>query len=191
MASRTHQRRTWGSSSRFVPRLDVRSGLLLLLALGFLSVHGCAYSVRNNTLPTHLKTIAIPTFGNNTVEFGLSDDITQSLVNGFLNDHTLKIAQERDATSVLRGTVVAYRNQVFGYTTTERAKEYEVVLTISITFRDLVKNRDLWKDDAMTVRTTYNVDPVGTEPAKTETDGRRDVIQKLTDRVVSRTVQGW
>ena len=175
---RTLQRRTWART-------------LSVFCLGALAAGGCAYSVRNNTLPTHLKTIAIPTFGNNTVEFGLSDDITQSLVTGFLNDHTLKIAQERDANSVLRGTVVAYKNQVFGYTTTERATEYEVVLTVAITFRDLVKNRDLWKDDAMTVRTTYNVVNVGNEPAKTESDGRRDVIQKLTDRVVSRTVQGW
>jgi hypothetical protein len=62
---------------------------------------------------------------------------------------------------------------------------------VSVTFRDMVKNRDLWKDDALTVRTTYNVVQVGTAPPRTETDGRRDVIQKLTDRIVSRTVQGW
>jgi len=96
------------------------------------------------------------------------------MVNGFLNDHHLRIAQERDANAVLRGTVVAYKNQVFGYTTTERATEYEIVLTVAVTFRDVVKNRDLWKEDALTVRTTYNVVPVGTEPAKTETDGRRE-----------------
>jgi len=54
-----------------------------------------------------------------------------------------------------------------------------------------VKNREIWKEDALTVRTTYNVVPVGAEAAKTETDGRRDVIQKLADQIVSRTVQGW
>jgi len=105
---------------------------------------------------------------------------------------SLRIAQERDANAVLRGSVVAYKNQVFGYTTTERATEYEIVLTVSVTFRDMVKNRDLWKDDALTVRTTYNVTAVSaTQPAQTEADGRKDVIQKLTDRIVSRTVQGW
>jgi outer membrane lipopolysaccharide assembly protein LptE/RlpB len=138
-----------------------------------------------------MKTLAIPVFGNSTVEFGLSDDITQSLINGFTADHSLRIAQERDANAVLRGSVVAYRNQVFGYTSQERATEYEIVLTVSVAYRDLVKNRDLWKDDALTVRTTYSVVAVGAQPAQTETDGRRDVIQKLTDRIVSRTVQGW
>jgi hypothetical protein len=138
-----------------------------------------------------MKSLAIPVFGNNTVEFGLSDDITQSLITGFTSDHSLRIAQERDASAVLRGSVVAYRNQVFGYTTQERATQYEIVLTVSVAFRDLVKNRDLWKDDALTIRTTYSVVAVGLLPARTEADGRRDVIQKLTDRIVSRTVQGW
>ena len=187
MDSRTRPRRIWGSGTRVTPGLVTRLGLLVLLA----SLHGCAYSIRNSNLPTYLKTLAVPVFGNNTVEFGLSDDITQSLISGFQADHSLRIAQERDANAVLRGTVTAYRNQVFGYTSQEKATEYEIVLTVSVTFRDLVKNKDLWKDDALSVRTTYNVVAVGTEPAKTETDGRKDVIQKLTDRVVSRTVQGW
>ena len=178
----------WGSAPRIIPGLGARLGLLILLAL---FAPGCAYSVRNSSLPPHLKTLAIPTFANSTVEFGLSDDITTSLINGFVADHSLKIAAERDANAVLRGNVVAYRNQVFGYTSQERATEYEIVLTVSVTFRDMVKNRDLWKDDAMVIRTTYNVTQVGSEPARTETDGRRDVIQKLTDRIVSRTVQGW
>jgi hypothetical protein len=57
--------------------------------------------------------------------------------------------------------------------------------------RDQVKNRDVWKEDEMIVRTTYSVVAVGSTPAQTETDGRKDVIQKLTDQIVSRTVQGW
>jgi len=151
---------------------------------------GCGYTVRS-ALPAHLKTLAIPVFVNNTVEFGLADDITQALVAVFLADRHLRLVQERDAVAVLRGTVAAYKNQVFGYTSTERATEYEVVLTVQVSFRDMIKNRDVWKEEALSVRTTYSVVPVGTEPAKTEADGRKDVIQKLTDQIVSRTVQGW
>ncbi|HLF05772.1 MAG TPA: LptE family protein [Thermoplasmata archaeon] len=191
MDSRTPPPRTW---SRPLPRIASALplfGLVWVVALG-----GCGYTV-SSTLPSHLKSLAIPTFANSTVEFGLAEDITQSLVNGFLADRRLQIVQERDANAVLRGTVAIYKNQVFGYTTTERATEYEIVVVVKIVFRDMVKNRDLWKEDALTVRTTYNVVPIGVDaegkpaPAKTEADGRRDVIQKLTDRIVSRAVQGW
>ncbi|MGE5176534.1 MAG: LPS assembly lipoprotein LptE [Hyphomicrobiales bacterium] len=155
-----------------------------------LATSGCGYTL-SSVLPTYIKTLAVPVFANNTVEFGLSDDVTQAIVNAFLADRRLRIVGEREADSVLRGTVVSYKNQVFGYTQQERATEYEIVLTVKVLFRDLVKNRDVWKEDAMTVRTTYNVVAVGAAPAQTEADGRRDVIQKLADQIVSRTVQGW
>ena len=151
---------------------------------------GCAYSV-SGVLPGHLKTLAVPVFGNNTVEFRLADDVTLAITDAFLADRRLRIVRERDADAVLRGTVVAYRNQVYGYTAQERATQYEIVLVVQVSFRDQVKNRILWKEDQLAVRTTYNVVPVGGEAAKTETEGRKEVIQKLADQIVSRTVQGW
>jgi outer membrane lipopolysaccharide assembly protein LptE/RlpB len=160
------------------------------LVAALLATGGCAYTV-SGVLPGHLKTLAVPGFGNNTVEFRLADDVTQAITEAFLADRRLKLVRERDADAVLRGTVVTYRNQVYGYTTEERATQYEVVLVVQVAFRDQVKNRVLWKEDQLAVRTTYNVVSVGGEPAKTETEGRVEVIQKLADQIVSRTVQGW
>lgn len=151
---------------------------------------GCGYTL-SSVLPSHIKTLAVPVFTNNTVEYGLSDDVTQALSDAFLREGRLRLVAERDADAVLRGTVVSYKNQVFGYTRAERATQYEIVLVVKVVFRDTVKNRDVWKEDALTVRTTYNVASVGNDPARTETDGRRDVVQKLADQVVSRTIQGW
>ncbi len=161
----------------------------LLLGAAVLQT-GCGYTV-SSVLPAHIKTIAVPTFANNTVEHALADDVTQSLINGFLTDKRLKLERERDADSVLRGTILAYRNRVYAYTSQEVATQYEILLVAQVSFRDVQKNKDVWKEDELTVRTTYNVVPVGSEPARTEGDGRRDVIQKLTDLIVSRTIQGW
>jgi len=145
----------------------------------------------SSVLPSYIRTIAIPTFANNTVEHGLADDITQALINSFLADRRLRLERERDADAVLRGTVLSYRNRVYAYTSQEVATQYEILLTVKVSLRDQVKNREIWKEDALTVRSTYNVVPVGSEPAKTEADGRREIIQKLADQIVSRTVQGW
>jgi len=164
--------------------------LTLALLAGALLQAGCGYTV-SSVLPTHIKTIAIPTFANNTVENGLAGDVTESLINGFLADKRLRLERERDADSILRGTILAYRNRVYAYTSQEVATQYEILLVAQVAFRDVQKNKDLWKEDELTVRTTYNVVAVGSEPAKTEVDGRKDVIQKMTDLIVSRTVQGW
>jgi outer membrane lipopolysaccharide assembly protein LptE/RlpB len=172
------------------PRRTSFSRLVAAILVPALAAGGCGYTL-SSSLPSHVKTLAIPVFANNTVEFGLADEVTQALVNAFLADRSLKIVGEREADSALRGTIVTYDNHVFGYTQQERATQYEIVLVVKVAFHDLVKNRDLWKEDALTVRTTYNVVAVGTAPPQTETDGRRDVIQKLADQIVSRTVQGW
>jgi Lipopolysaccharide-assembly len=167
-----------------------RRALALGLLAGTLLQAGCGYTV-SSVLPAHIKTIAIPTFGNNTVENGLAGDVTESLINGFLADKRLRLERERDADSILRGTILAYRNRVYAYTSQEVATQYEILLVAQVAFRDVQKNKDIWKEDELTVRTTYNVVAVGSEPAKTEVDGRKDVIQKMTDLIVSRTVQGW
>ena len=152
---------------------------------------GCGYTLKS-AVPSYIHTLAIPVFQNNTVQFGLADQVTQALVNRFLGNGSLHIVSERDADAVLRGTITDYRNQVFGYTLEEKATEYEVILTAQIVFRDQVKKRDLWKEDAFSVRTTYNVSPVGaTGEARTEADAQQEVANKLADQIVSRTIQGW
>lgn len=168
------------------PRLLPALGLGLVLV----QVTGCGYTL-SSVIPGHIRTVAIPVFANSTVEFGIAEDVTRAVQDAFQANGRLTTASERQADSVLRGTVLSYRNQVFGYTQQERATSYEVVLTLRVTFRDLVKNRDLWKEDALTVRTTYNIVAVGTEPARTETEARTEVVRKLADQIVSRTVQGW
>jgi outer membrane lipopolysaccharide assembly protein LptE/RlpB len=160
---------------------------LLLALIGA----GCGYTLSNSSIPSHIKSIAVPVFANSTVEFGLADEVTRAIQESFQANRALPLKSEREADSVLRGTVLTYRNQVFGYTQQERATQYEIVLIARLAYKDAVKNRELWKEDALTVRTTYNVVAVGDRPARTEAEARSEVIQSLADQIVSRTVQGW
>ncbi len=162
----------------------------LLVPLVALLAGGCGYTL-SSVLPPHIKTLAVPVFANSTVEFGIADDVTRALQDAFLADRRLRIVGERQADSVLRGTVLAYKNQPFSYTREEKPTQYEIILTVRLLFRDLVKARDVWKEDAFTVRSTYNVVPVGSAPAKTEAEARADLVKSLADQIVSRTVQGW
>jgi outer membrane lipopolysaccharide assembly protein LptE/RlpB len=171
-------------------RLRRASSSTLAAILLALLPGGCGYTL-SSVLPEHIKSLAVPVLANSTVEFGIADQVTRALQDAFLAQKSLRIVGEREADSVLRGTVLTYRNQVFGYTQQERATQYEIVLVVRMLFRDLVKNRDLWKEDAITARTTYNVVPVGNVQARTEEEARTEVIQKLADQIVSRTVQGW
>jgi len=164
-----------------------RSRLLLALLL---IAGGCGYTL-SSVLPSHIKSLAVPVFANSTVEFGIADDVTRAVQDAFQTEGRLVLRPEREADSVLRGTVLLYRNRPFSYTQEERATQYEITLAVKLLYRDLVRNRDLWKEDAFSVRTTYNVVTVGSAPAKTESEARAELVQLLANQIVSRTVQGW
>jgi hypothetical protein len=152
---------------------------------------GCAYSTSTALLPSHLKTVAIPVFENSTTEYTIEKDITDAVIAKFIADNHLKVVDERVANAVIRGKVVGYRNAVFGFTGTNRAQEYRVTITVAVTFKDLVKNREVWSDPELTKYANYYVESVPGQPARTELDGRKDAIAKIADEILSRTVEGW
>ena len=152
----------------------------------------CAYSTSTALLPPHLKTVAIPVFENATTEYSLPQEITDAVIARFVQDNHLHVVPERSANAVVRGTVVGYRNGVFGFSEQVRAQEYRVTIIVKVVFKDLVKNRELWSEAAMTKTSNYYVTPVpGDTTAHTELDGRREAVLKIADEILTRSVQAW
>jgi hypothetical protein len=156
-----------------------------------LSAASCAYSTNTALLPTHLKTIAIPVFENSTTEYAIEQDITQSVIDHFVQDNHLKVVSERSANSILRGRVIEYRNAVFGFSAAQNASEYRVTIGVAVTMKDLVKNREMWKDELLLKTHNYFVVDVPGQKAQTELDGRKEAIRKIAEEIVARTVEGW
>ena len=151
----------------------------------------CGYTSSPALLPSHLKSVSIPTFENATTEYTLEQDITQAVIARFVRDNHLKVVGERGADSILRGRVVEYRNAVFGFNAAQNASEYRITIGVSVTMKDLVKNRELWKDDQLLKTHNYFVVDVPGQKAQTELDGRKEAIRKIAEEVVARTVEGW
>jgi hypothetical protein len=163
----------------------------VLLTLLALPCGACAYGVRTSSLPPHLKSVAVPVFENGTTEYTLEQDITDAVIQRFVQDNQLKVADERTATAVLRGKVIFYRNTVFGFSDPTLASEYRVTIGVSVVFKDQIKNREIWADDNIVKTANYYVQDVPGQPAQTEIDGRRAAILKIADEILNRTVQGW
>ncbi len=157
----------------------------------FAALTGCAYTAGTSLLPAHLRTVAVPTFENGTTEYLLEKEITQAVIDKFIADNHLRVVDERTANSVLRGRIVSYKNAVFGFTGNNQAQEYRVTITVDVTFKDLVKNREVWKDPEITKYANYYVQSVPGDSAHTELQGRQQAVQKIADEILSRTVEGW
>ena len=160
------------------------------LAALILLVAGCGYTASPAMLPTHLKTIAIPQFENDTGEYTLEQIVTDAVIQRFVADNHLRVVDERSANCVVKGRITQYRNAVFGISNSDLAQEYRVTIGVAIVFKDQVKNREIWSDEIIKTA-NYYVQPVPGQDAKTELDGRKEAIQKLADEILSRSIESW
>ena len=151
---------------------------------------GCGYTASPALLPPHLKSVAIPVFENGTPEARLEEEITNAVILKFVQDNHLKVVDEKSASSVIRGKVTQYKNSVFGFTQNNSSNEFRVTLAVDVTFKDLVKNREMWSGEIIKTANYYVVDTPGAT-AKTELDGRKEAINKISDEILSRSVEGW
>ncbi len=169
------------------------TSLLAVAALAMATAVGsCGYTTSPALLPSHLKTIAIPVFENSTTEFTLEQELTDAVVRRFVSDNKLKVVDERSADAVVRGKIIGYRNSVFGISSSQAvAQEYRVAITVEVTFKDQVKNREVWKEPYLEKTANYYVQDVPGQTARTEQDGRREAITKIADEIFSRSVESW
>ncbi|HYM81238.1 MAG TPA: LptE family protein [Candidatus Limnocylindria bacterium] len=170
--------------------MRARAGAALVLG-AMAALQGCGYTTSTALLPSHLRTIAIPVFVNTTTEYTLEQEITDAVIARFVADNHLRVVDERSANAVLRGRVTGYRNSVFGFSTTEEAQEYRVTISIEVTLKDQVKNREMWSEPNLVKTANYYVVDVPGRPARTELDGRKEAVDKIAEEIVNRSVEGW
>lgn len=158
----------------------------LALALGAASLVSCGpYSFSGSAYP-HIKTIAIPLLDDQTAEFGIKEGLTNSLIDAFSRDNSLKIGDRRTADSILRGTIRAVGDRAGGYDASERVDEIQVQVVVELSYEDVKKRKTIW-EDTITQFGTYR--PGASEKNRRE-DAISEAIAKITEEVLNRTVSG-
>jgi len=170
-----------------------RSVAVQLVAIILAGVAGCTcrYSFSQSSLPAHIRTVAVPVFLNETVEPSLQQEVTDAVSQAFLDNGSLRVVPEREADSAIYGTIIGYLNHVFGYNADEQTEEYEVVIEMSVEFKDLVKRKSRWQEERLVGRTTYFVVETSGQEAQTEVSGRAQAIESLAQDILNRTVRSW
>ena len=77
----------------------------ILLCILFLFHTSCVFYSMAGSIPPHIKSIAVPLMDNETAEFGLAENITDSILAQFNEAGILNVTDESSANSILRGTI--------------------------------------------------------------------------------------
>ena len=133
-----------------------------------------------------MKTIAIPLFEDQSGfgEPGLKENFTTSLINLFVNDNSLEVADRNTADSMLEGSIIAIQDAPSVISPGEQVSSRRVTVNVHVTFQDLKLRKKMWEKDFSNWG-EYN--PSG----GTRTGALTQAVNKVTEDILIETVSGW
>lgn len=162
-----------------------RAGLLALVAL---LAAGCGYSLRGN-LPPHLRTVAVPVFANRTLEPAVDSIMTGAVTEAFVTDGRLKVVRVEDADAILEGEVVAYQVQSIAFDPDANVRQYRVLITVNVRFRDVRHNTVLFEQQGFQERSDFTVVGSVADTIAREEAALRPAAVAIARVIVARAVE--
>ncbi len=161
-------------------------------------VGGCGYTT-SSALPGHLKTIHVEKFDNQisyTSNVGrrnlyfplLEVDVHNAVIDRYLFDGNLRIADKDLADLILKGTLKSYRRDALRVDDNDDVEEYRVYVTVSLELWDMKYNELMWSVSSLSGEATYFL--TGPE-ASSEESAVSEAITDLARRIVERTIENW
>ncbi len=139
-------------------RLSSRKFALLFAAA---CATGCGYHVagRGDRLPPDVKTIAVPTFTNQTKRFRIEQQFTAAVVREFIEaTHYRVVAEPENADAVVQGTVKNIATGVIAFNqNTGAATALQVVVTANVRMVDQHTHKVLFSNPRYIFREEYQI----------------------------------
>ena len=139
-----------------------RKVLPSLLALLVLSAAGCGYRMANRAvpgLPRTIRSIAVPTFQNETFRFKIEQTLTAAVIRELLTRTSYRVqSQEEGSDALLRGVVTAiYSSPIVFDPNSGRTTEVLITVSMRVTLEDAASHQVLYEANDLVFREPYQV----------------------------------
>jgi len=147
---------------------------------------GCGpYSFSGSSIPSHIKSVAIPIFENETAEFGIKEKVTDALLENFVSENILNISDNQYADSIIRGTITKITDVPFTFDENEIVQEYRITIYLNLVWHDQVRDNDLFDGKI----NGWGVYPADSPEERNE--GIEKAIERLITAITNQTLSGW
>lgn len=151
------------------------------------AVSACAYGFSGGGLPTHVRTVAVIPFSNETASPEITREITDALREGLSKRLGLRDASEEKASAIARGTIVKYEIDVpVAYSADPRqatATRRKLQIVVDIEIYDQVLGRTIWQKKSIMGEGEYS--------ERFEADGRKQAINRIVNEVIEGAQSQW
>lgn len=153
---------------------SLASALLLL---------SCSYSFRGN-LPAHIRTVRIAPVRNSASEYGLEQQLTESLAGGVVSDGRLAVVNA-SPDALIECNITQFNRTPYSYSSAEVVEEYRIDMRVQLTFTDLVRDEALISDEAVSRWIVYDPGVEDYSSAKAR------LLADMAEEIVRRCLSGW
>lgn len=170
-------------------KLLLKSIYLTIFVFVLTNITACSYSFTGASVPSHLKTIAIPISVDRTGsgEASLSDDFTNELINKFLNDNTLQVAERNNSDALLECTILSLTDSPQVVTGGEDIQTRRITLNAKVVYRDLVQKKNIFEKNF----SNYGDYDSSADITAAREDAISSAIDKLTEDILLGVVSNW
>ena len=159
------------------------------VSLGFLALTatGCIYGFAGGGLPSHIKTVAILPFENETAASGLQRELHERMRREIEGRLGLRPAAESRSDAVVRGRILRYDVDIpVGYSADRRqvsTARRRLQIAVDVEIVDQKRGRTLWSRNGLTADGEYN--------ERDEATGRREAVEKLVNDIIAGAQSQW
>jgi hypothetical protein len=154
-------------------------GLALLIGMAGCGVY--SFSASGNA---GFTTLNVNQFENNTIEYQLSDQLTDAVVDAFIRDNTVKIVDPSSAEAQMKGTVTNYRRDSYTFNKQDEVTEYAVKVTVAVEVVRAESGEKIWEDQ-------FYAEGIYNAVSEVEEDGQSRAITLLASDILDRTTKRW
>jgi hypothetical protein len=165
-----------------LPHSIRRFGVTSVLALT-----GCLYGFSGGGLPSHIRTVAVLPFDNQTATAELTLELSDALRKAMQSRLGLRDASEARASAVVRGTITKYEPDVPvafsadpNQATTARRR---LQIAVDIEIVDQTNGKTLWTRKGLTAEGEY--------AERAEAEGRRQALERIVNDVIDGAQSQW
>lgn len=130
------------------------------------------------------ESVNVAQFENNTIEYRLSDVLTDALVDAFIRDNAVEIKEPSKADAIMNGRVVSYRRDAHTYDQQDNVTEYAVKVSIHVRVVKAGTEDVIWEKD-------FYAEGIYNAMTETEEDGQNRALDLLATAVLDQTTSSW
>jgi hypothetical protein len=147
---------------------------ILIPIIFVLSIISCSFYSLAGSIPTHIKSIHIPLFENQTSEFDLAENITDFITNEFNESGVLRVENNQNCNSVLKGKIKSISDGPYTYDKEESVSEYRYKIDVHVEWYDLKNDKNIIESNYSGYGAYGVSGDIGTDGIDNDFDGKID-----------------